>query len=138
MVVLNNEAIKEIKYQIESEHCPEEAGNYIYDYIINKNPHDNLTFALKSIKEDLKEILSHYPEIGVFGQIHFNILSEVIKDLGWVIHEYYYDTLSMNGNIRIKVVVPYEDFGYYIYHSKVKPFTEIKKFKLNETKSSNS
>lgn len=33
MVVINNEAIKEIAYQIESEGNPASAGEYIYDYI---------------------------------------------------------------------------------------------------------
>lgn len=45
MVVLNNEAIKEIIYQIESEGNPSNAGEYTYDYINNKNPYENLTFA---------------------------------------------------------------------------------------------
>lgn len=136
MVVLNNEILKQID-ELGKADQTSMIGDLVINYIGSKNSCENLTLALESIKEDLKELLSYYPEIAYFGQIHFNLLSGVIKELGWIIHEFYYDTVSMNGNIRIKVIVPYKDFGYYIYCSKVKPFTEIRKFKLNEKKSNN-
>lgn len=87
MVVLNNEAIKEIIYQIEFEGNPSNAGEYIYDYINNKNPYENLTFAQRSIKEDLKEILSYYPDIFILNQIHYSVLEEIIEKLGWEINK---------------------------------------------------
>lgn len=127
MVVINNEAIKEIAYQIESEGNPANAGEYIYDYINNKNPHENLTFALRSIKEDLKEILSHYPESFYFGQVHFNLLYEVFKELEWNID---FSNIDVNGwqyDVFVPIEVPNKEFYYELSCSWYNPYNYLEK-----------
>lgn len=133
MVVINNEAIKEIAYQIESEGNPSSVGEYIYDYINNKNPHENLTLALRSIKEDLKEILSHYPEDFYFGQVHFSILNEVFKELGWKVD---YDNIVIIGlDYKVIIDIPNKEFYYQLSCSWYNPKNHLRK--CYETKSNN-
>lgn len=125
MVVINNEAIKEITLQIESERNLDSAGGYIYEYIRNKNTYDNLSFALKSIKEDLKEILSYYPEDFYFGQIHFSILNEVFKELGWQV---VYDTIVTVGvDYKVVIDIPNKDFYYQLSCSWYNPKNHLRK-----------
>lgn len=105
MIVLNDETEKLIKQDMDRGNIVF-AGSTIAQYIESKNPHENLTLALKSIKEDLKEILSHYPDEFIAGQIHYNLIHEVLYSLGWVTYSYYYDSVSLNKNYKIKVIVP--------------------------------
>lgn len=131
MVILNNEAIKEIIYQIESEGNPSNAGEYIYDYINNKNPYENLTFAKRSIKEDLKEILSYYPDIFILGQIHYSILDEVIEKLGWEINK---NSFKFNRfKIWFDVLIKNKNIGYHVLYNCVNPEISFEKFSINKT-----
>lgn len=137
MVVLNNETVNLIKQDIDLGNIVF-AGNTIAEYIQSKNPHENITLALRSIKEDLKEILSQYPDEFIAGQIHYNLIHEVLHELGWPVHEYYFDSISLDDDFRVKVIVPREDFGYYIYYSGIKPMVKFSKFNVeNEEKSNN-
>ena len=133
MIVINNETLELINDNINGCNVAAVTGKIITDYIKSKNPHENITLALRSIKEDLKEILSHYPEIAYFGQIHFDLLSEVIEKLGWKICKFSYGVVD----ITMKVTIPNKNFGYYIISSGVEPFTEIRKFKNGEEESDN-
>lgn len=137
MIVVNNETVDLIKQDIDLGNIVF-AGSTIAEYIESKNPHENLTLALKSIKEDLKEILSQYPDEFIAGQIHYNLIHEVLYSLGWVTYSYYYDSVSLNKNYKIKVIVPGKDFGYYIYYSGIKPMVTFSKFSVeNEEESDN-
>lgn len=137
MIVVNNETLDLIKQDVDRDDMVF-AGSTIAEYIKSKNPYDNLTFALRSIKEDLKEILSQYPDEFIAGQIHYNLIHEVLHELGWSVHEYYFDSISLDDDFRVKVIVPREDFGYYIYYSGIKPMVKFSKFNVgNEEKSNN-
>ena len=130
MVVLNNEAIKEIIYQIESEGNPSNAGEYIYDYINNKNPYENLTFAQRSIKEDLKEILSYYPDIFILNQIHYSVLDEIIEKLGWEINK---NSFKFNRfKIWFDVLIKNKNIGYHVLYNCVNPEISFEKFSINK------
>lgn len=130
MVVLNNEAIKEIIYQIESEGNPSNAGEYIYDYINNKNPYENLTFAQRSIKEDLKEILSYYPDIFILNQIHYSVLEEIIEKLGWEINK---NSFKFNRfKIWFDVLIKNKNIGYHVLYNCVNPEISFEKFSINK------
>lgn len=137
MVVINNEAIKEIAYQIESEGNPSSAGEYIYDYINNKNPHENLTLALRSIKEDLKEILSHYPDTFILGQVHYSILEEVIEKLGWEIDKDSFDFNGWEHDTSFDVLIKDKGIGYHVFCSWADPRILFKKFIISDEKSNN-
>lgn len=128
MVVLNNEAIKEIIYQIESEGNPSNAGEYIYDYINNKNPYENLTFAQRNIKEDLKEILSYYPDIFILNQIHYSVLEEIIEELGWEINK---NSFKFN-RFKIWFDVLIKNIGYHVLYNCVNPEISFEKFSINK------
>lgn len=130
MVVLNNEAIKEIIYQIESEGNPSNAGEYIYDYINNKNPYENLTFAQRNIKEDLKEILSYYPDIFILNQIHYSVLEEIIEELGWEINK---NSFKFNRfKIWFDVLIKNKNIGYHVLYNCVNPEISFEKFSINK------
>lgn len=111
MVVLDNETVDLIKQDIDLGNIVF-AGSTIAEYIQSKNPHENLTLALRSIKEDLKEILVQYPESFYFGQIHFSLLHEVIKELGWKID---FDNIEFNGwqyDVFVPIEVSNKEFYY--------------------------
>lgn len=130
MVVLNNEAIKEIIYQLESEGNLSNAGEYIYDYINNKNPYENLTFAQRSIKEDLKEILSYYPDIFILNQIHYSVLEEIIEKLGWEINK---NSFKFNRfKIWFDVLIKNKNIGYHVLYNCVNPEISFEKFSINK------
>lgn len=57
MVVLNNEILKQID-ELGRADQTSMIGDLVINYIGSKNPCENLTLALRSVKEDLKEILS--------------------------------------------------------------------------------
>lgn len=136
MIVVNNETLDLIKQDIDRDNIVF-AGSTIAQYIKSKNPHENLTLALRSIKEDLKEILSHYPESFYFGQIHFSLLYEVFKEMGWTV-----DFTSMNrsgweNNVTMIVKVPDKNFYYNLDCSWYNSFSHLEKVYKNETKSNN-
>lgn len=111
MVVINNETLDLIKQDIDRDNIVF-AGSTIAQYIESKNPYENLTLALRSVKEDLKEILSQYPESFYFGQVHFSLLHEVIKELGWKPD---FDHIEVNGwqyDVFMLIKIPNKDFYY--------------------------
>lgn len=137
MIVVNNETLDLIKQDIDRDNMVF-AGSTIAEYIKSKNPHENLTLALRSIKEDLKEILSQYPDEFIAGQIHYNLIHEVLYELGWTVYEYYFDSTSLDSNFKVKVMILGEDFGYYIHYSSIKPMVKFSKFSVkNEEESDN-
>lgn len=124
MIVLNNETLKQIDELGKADQTPM-IGDLVINYIGSKNPHENVTLALKSIKEDLKEILSHYPEDFYFGQIHFSILNEVFKELGWKV---VYDTiLTIGVDFEVTIDVPNKDFYYQLSCSWYDPKNHLRK-----------
>ena len=136
MITIDNETLSLIKEDIDKGKVPS-AGFLIAEYVKNKNPHENITLALRSIKEDLKEILSHYPESFIFGQIHFNILHEVIEELEWKLN---FDNMDFNGwpyDIFIPIEIPNKDFYYTLECSWYNPLSHLEKIYKNETKSNN-
>lgn len=114
MVVIDNETEKLIKHDIDLGNIVF-AGNTIAQYIESKNPHENLTLALRSIKEDLKKILSMYPGYFYLGQVSFSAVEEVLNDLGWRIKEGKSDErrqeylINAQDNIIYKVIVSYHN-----------------------------
>lgn len=132
MIVLNNETLKQIDELGKAAQTPM-IGDLVINYIGSKNPHENITLALRSIKEDLKEILSHYPEDFYFGQIHFSILDEVFKELGWKV---VYDTiLTIGVDYEVSIDVPNKDFCYQLSCSWYNPKNHLRK--CYETKGNN-
>lgn len=124
MIVVNNETLDLIKQDIDRDNMVF-VGSTIAQYIESKNPHENLTLALRSIKEDLKEILSHYPEDFYFGQIHFSILNEVFKELGWQV---VYDTIVTVGvDYKVVIDIPNKDFYYQLSCSWYNPKNYLRK-----------
>lgn len=124
MIVINNETVNLIKQDIDLGNIVF-AGSTIAQYIESKNPHENLTLALRSIKEDLKEILSHYPEDFYFGQIHFSILNEVFKELGWQV---VYNTIVTVGvDYKVVIDIPNKDFYYQLSCSWYNPKNHLRK-----------
>ena len=111
MIVLNDETEKLIKQDIDLGNIVF-AGNTIAQYIESKNPHENLTLALKSIKEDLKEILSNNPDYFNFGQVSLNLTLEVLNELGWESLE------GSNNDIIFKSKYKWHDYIYSLiyYH----------------------
>lgn len=109
MIVLNDETEKLIKQDVDRGNIVF-AGSIIAQYIENKNSHENLTLALRSIKEDLKEILSHYPEDFYFGQVHFSLLNDVFIEMGWNVK---YNTMKTLGcDYEVTITIPNKDFYY--------------------------
>lgn len=124
MIVLNNETLKQIDELGKAVQTPM-IGDLVINYIGSKNPHENITLALRSIKEDLKEILSHYPEDFYFGQIHFSILNEVFKELGWQV---VYDTIVTVGvDYKVVIDIPNKDFYYQLSCSWYNPKNHLRK-----------
>lgn len=124
MVVLNNETVNLIKQDIDLGNIVF-AGSTIAQYIESKNPHENITLALKSIKEDLKEILSQYPESFYFGQIHFSILYEVFNELGWQVD---FDAIkTSNLDYEVTVDIPNRKFYYELNCSWFRPGSYLEK-----------
>lgn len=136
MIVLSNEIIAQIKEDIDLDNIVF-AGSTIAQYIESKNPHENLTLALRSIKEDLKKILSHYPESFYFGQIHFSLLYEVFKEIGWIVDFTSMTKSGWENNVTIRIEVPDKDFYYSLYCSWYNPFNRLEKVYKNEAKSNN-
>lgn len=124
MVVLNNECLKQID-ELGKAAQTSMIGDLVINYIGRKNPHENITLALRSIKEDLKEILSQYPEDFYFGQIHFSILNEVFKELGWQV---VYDTIVTIGvDYIVAIDIPNKDFYYQLSCSWYNPKNHLRK-----------
>lgn len=124
MIVLNNETLKQIDELGKADQTPM-IGDLVINYIGSKNPHENLTLALRSIKEDLKEILSHYPEDFYFGQVHFSILDEVFKELGWKV--VYNTILTIGVDYEVAIDVPNKDFYYQLSCSWYDPKNHLRK-----------
>lgn len=114
MVVIDNETEKLIKQDVDRGNIVF-AGSTITQYIESKNPYENLTLALRSIKEDLKKILSMYPGYFYLGQVSFSAVEEVLNDLGWRIKEGKSDErrqeylINAQDNIIYKVTVSYHN-----------------------------
>lgn len=126
MIVVNNETLDLIKQDIDRDNMVF-AGSTIAEYIKSKNPHENLTLALRSIKEDLKEILSHYPESFYFGQVYFNLLYEVFKELEWNID---FSNIDVNGwqyDVFVPIEVPNKEFYYELNCSWYNPYNYLEK-----------
>lgn len=126
MIVLNDETEKLIKQDMDRGNIVF-AGSTIAQYIESKNPYENLTLALKSIKEDLKEILSQYPESFYFGQIHFSILYEVFNELGWRPN---FSNTKENGwayDVFIPIDIPNKEFYYELNCSWFHPGSYLEK-----------
>lgn len=136
MVVLNNETIDLIKKDIDNGKVSS-AGCNVAKYIKDKNPQKNIIFALRSIKEDLKELLSTYPENLVLDQIHFSIIYEVVKDLGWEMDLDNLEVYGWGSDYFIPVEVPNENFYYTISYECCYPESHITKVYINETTSDN-
>lgn len=136
MIVVNNETLDLIKQDIDRDNMVF-AGSTIAQYIESKNPHENLTLALRSIKEDLKEILSHYPEVFVAGQLHYSLLEEVIEGLGWEIDNDSFDFNGWEHDTWFDVLVKDKGIGYHVFCSRVDPRVSFNKFIVNETESDN-
>lgn len=119
MIVVNNETIELIKQDIDLGNTVF-AGSTIAQYIESKNPHENLTLALRSIKEDLKEILLHYPDMFIAGQIHYSMLEEVLRDLNWIILSSEYN--SQDCSIALTVETDKPDITYAIFIGLKRPF----------------
>lgn len=134
MIVIDNETLNLIKQDID-------LGNTVFirgtiaQYIESKNPYKNLTLALRSVREDLKEILSHYPDEFILGQVHYSLLKEAIEGLEWEI-----DKGSFNRwehDTWFDVLVKYRGIGYHVFCSWLDPRISFKKFIINEKKSNN-
>lgn len=136
MVVINNETLDLIKQDIDRGNTVF-IGGTIAQYIESKNPYENLTLALKSIKEDLKEILSHYPEVFIAGQLHYSLLEEVIEGLGWEIDNDSFDFNGWEHDTWFDVLVKDKGIGYHVFCSRVDPRVTFDKFTINETESNN-
>lgn len=124
MIVLNNETLKQIDELGKIAQTPM-IGDLVINYIGSKNPHENLTLALRSIKEDLKEILSHYLEDFYFGQVHFSILDEVFKELGWKV--VYGTIVTIGVDYVVAINVPNKDFYYQLSCSWYNPKNHLRK-----------
>lgn len=136
MVVINNETLDLIKQDIDRGNTVF-IGGTIAQYIESKNPYENLTLALKSIKEDLKEILSQYPEVFIAGQLHYSLLKEVIEELGWKIDNYSFDFNGWDHDAWFDVLVKDKGIGYHVFCSWADPRVSFEKFIINETESNN-
>lgn len=137
MIVINDETLNLINNNIKGVNVAATTGKIIADYIKGSNPYDNITLALRSIKEDLIEILSHYPESFYFGQVHFNLLHEVFKEMNWVAD---FTSLELNGwenDATMIVEVPDKDFYYRLDCSWYNPFTRLEKVYKDETEGNN-
>lgn len=126
MIVVNNETIELIKQDIDLGNTVF-AGSTIAQYIESKNPHENLTLALRSIKEDLKEILSQYPESFYFGQIHFSLLHEVFTEIGWEVDFTSIELNDWGNNVTMIVKIPNKDFYYQLSCSWYNPKSYLRK-----------
>lgn len=71
MIVIDNETLNLIKQDIDLDNAVF-VGGTIAQYIESKNPYENLTLALRSVREDLEEILSQYPDEFILGQVHYS------------------------------------------------------------------
>lgn len=136
MVVINNETLDLIKQDIDRGNTVF-IGGTITQYIESKNPYENLTLALRSIKEDLKEILSQYPEVFIAGQLHYSLLKEVIEELGWKIDNYSFDFNGWDHDAWFDVLVKDKGIGYHVFCSWADPRVSFEKFIINETESNN-
>lgn len=136
MIVVNNETLDLIKQDIDLGNTVF-AGSTIAQYIESKNPHENLTLALRSIKEDLKEILSHYPDTFIAGQLHYSLLKEVIEELGWEIDKYSFDFNGWDHDAWFDVFTEDREIGYHVFCSWADPRVSFDKFIVNETESDN-
>lgn len=136
MVVLNNEILKQID-ELGKAAQTSMIGDLVINYIGSKNPHENLTLALRSIKEDLKEILSHYPDTFIAGQLHYSLLKEVIEELGWEIDKYSFDFNGWDHDAWFDVFTEDREIGYHVFCSWADPRVSFNKFIVNETESDN-
>lgn len=127
MIVLNDETEKLIKQDIDLGNIVF-AGNTIAQYIESKNPHENLTLALKSIKEDLKEILSNNPDYFNFGQVSLNLTLEVLDELGWKSFE------GSNNDKHFRCKYEFDNHIYQLIHNHVIGRTIITKIDESEIK----
>lgn len=137
MVVIDNETLGLIDQNIHGCNVASVTGKIVTDYIKSKNSHDNLTLALRSVKEDLKEILSHYPETFYFGQVHFNLLYEVFNEMGWEVDLASMDSTGWEYNVFMIVNIPGKDFYYHLNCGWFNPFNHLEKIYKNEAKSNN-
>lgn len=133
MIVVNNETLDLIKQDIDLGNIVF-AGSTIAQYIESKNPHENLTLALRSIKEDLKEILSQYPEAFILGQVHYSLLEEVIEELGWEIDNNSFDSNGWEHDTWFDVLVKDKGIGYHVFCSWADPRTSFEKFTIDYEK----
>lgn len=136
MVVLNDETLDLIKQDIDLGNTAL-VGNTIAQYIESKNLHENLTLALRSIKEDLKEILSYYPDEFITGRLHYSLLEEVMKELGWKIDNNSFCYNGWEHDTWFDVLIKDKGIGYHIFCSWADPRVSFSKFKINETESNN-
>lgn len=136
MIVINNETLDSIKQDIDRGHIVF-IGSTIAQYIESKNPHENLTLALRSIKEDLKEILSHYPDTFIAGQLHYSLLEEVIEELEWEIDKGSFDFNGWDHDAWFDVFTEDREIGYHVFCSWADPRVSFNKFTINETESDN-
>lgn len=131
MIVVDNKTLELIKQDVRRGDMVF-AGSTIAQYIESKNPFDNITLALRSIKEDLKEILLHYPETFVTGQIHYNVLEEVLKDLNWIILSSEYNSQDCSMALTVQTNKP--DITYAMFVGLKRPFLTIAKIYKIERK----
>lgn len=136
MIVLNDETLDLIKQDIDLGKVSS-AGFLVAECVKNKNPHENLTLALRSIKEDLKEILSYYPDEFIAGQLHYSLLEEVMKELGWEIDNNSFCYNGWEHDTWFDVLIKDKGIGYHIFCSWADPRVSFSKFKINETESDN-
>ena len=136
MVVVNNETLDLIKQDIDRGNIVF-AGSTIAQYIESKNPHENLTLALRSIKEDLKEILSQYPDEFIAGQLHYSLLEEVMKELGWEEDDNSFYHNGWEHDTWFDVLIKDKGIGYHVFCSWADPRVSFNKFIINETESDN-
>lgn len=136
MVVLNNEILKQID-ELGRADQTSMIGDLVINYIGSKNPCENLTLALRSVKEDLKEILSQYPDEFIAGQLHYSLIERVIKELGWEIDDDSYDFNGWDHDTWFDVLIRDRGIGYHVFCSWADPRVTFNKFKINENESNN-
>lgn len=118
MIVLSNEIIKEFANNMDYGKVID-AGECIYDYIKSKNPYDNITLALKSIKKDLEDVLIKHPNYFSFGQISLNLTLEVLNELEWEPLE------GSNNDVIFKSKYRWHDYIYSLIYYHGSGFTVI-------------
>lgn len=136
MIVIDNETLNLIKQDIDLGNTVF-VGGTIAQYIESKNPYENLTLALRSVREDLKEILSQYPDEFILGQVHYSLLEEAIEGLGWEMDEGSFDFNGWEHDTWFDVLVKDRGIGYHVFCSWADPRISFKKFIINEEESDN-